>query len=89
MHILDRQDEATVCIATSYTYTVHVYIIRIQNDKMAGIFYMVKKSCMCTDERHGGGCIDVWYNGSSLENGFKHTLKIHSYPREIGAGGSI
>lgn len=38
MHILDRQDEATVRIAASYTYTVHVHIIRIQNDKMAGIF---------------------------------------------------
>lgn len=59
---------------------------------MAGVFYMVKKLHVYRRERFGGGGgggIDVWYNGSSLENGFKHALKIHSYPREIGAGGSI
>lgn len=37
----------------------------------------------------GGGCIDVWYNGLSLENGFKYIFKIYSYFWEIGVGGSI
>lgn len=55
MHILDRQDEATVRIAASYTYTVHVHIIRIQNDKMAGIFYMVKKLHVYRGATYGGG----------------------------------
>lgn len=55
MHILDRQDEVAVRIATSYTYTVHVHIIRIQNDKMACIFYMVKKLHVYRRATWGGG----------------------------------
>lgn len=77
MHILDRQDEATVRIAASYTYTVHVHIIRIQNDKMAGIFYMVKKVARIQRSDMGGGGVlmydiiaQVWRMDSNIHSKF-------------------
>lgn len=78
MHILDRQDEATVRIAASYTYTVHLHIIRIQNDKMAGVFYMVKKLHVYRRERFGGGggvlmydiMAQVWRMDSNIHSKF-------------------